>query len=301
LTDNSEGQAFYSAYYSRLDDELSVNLRREVYGEDLGQAGWRTASEQIEFADFLVARPNSQVLDIACGSGVPSLALIERTNCQLTGIDIDAAGIGYAQAQATKRALADRATFNVLDCDARLPFEDGSFDAVFCIDSIVHFRNRSAVLMEWARLLRSGGRLVFTDLAVVTGAVSKRDLDIRTPNGFWLFVPPGLNERLIRDAGLNLLKCEDRSSSVAELAARWHAARARHHAELVSQEGTDGFEQHQEFFAMVADLADSRRLSRFLYVAEKPTSDGNRPDCHRALTPHIPLASATEARTGGAG
>ena len=274
MTDNSEGQAFYSAYYTRLADELAVNLRREVYGEDLGQAGWRTASEQIEFADFLRAGPDSHVLDIACGSGVPSLALIERTNCQLTGIDIDAAGIAYAQAQATKRGLADRANFNVLDCDARLPFEDGSFDALFCIDSIVHLRNRFAVLIEWARLLRSGGRLVFTDLAVVTGAVSKRDLDIRTPNGFWLFVPPGLNERSIRAAGLNLLQCEDRSSSVAELAARWHAARARHYAELVSQEGTEGFEQHQEFFAMVADLSDSRRLSRFLYVAEKPAANG---------------------------
>ena len=138
----------------------------------------------------------------------------------------------------------------------------------------MHFRNRNAVLIEWARLLRSGGRLVFTDLAVVTGALSKRDLDIRTPNGFWLFVPPGLNEMAIRDAGLTLLLCEDRSSSVAELAARWHAARARHYAELVSQEGAEGFEQHQEFFATISDLADSRRLSRFLYLAEKPTSDG---------------------------
>ena len=44
-------------------------------------------------------------------SGVPSLALIERTNCQLTGIDIDAAGIAYAQAQATARGLADRGHF----------------------------------------------------------------------------------------------------------------------------------------------------------------------------------------------
>jgi ubiquinone/menaquinone biosynthesis C-methylase UbiE len=274
LIDMSEGQTtFYSALYSHFGDKLAVALRREVYGEDIGQAGWRTATEQIEFADLLLAGPDSHVLDIACGSGVPSLALIERTNCRLTGIDVDAAGIAYAQAQATTRGLADRATFNVLDCDARLPFEDGSFDAVFCIDSIVHFRNRFAVLIEWARLLRSGGRLVFTDLAVVTGALSKRDLDIRTPNGFWLFVPPGLNERAIRAAGLTLLQCEDCSSSIAELAARWHAVRAQHYAELVSQEGTEAFEQHQEFFAMAADLADSRRLSRFLYLAEKPASD----------------------------
>ena len=41
---------------------------------------------------------------------------------------------------------------------------------------------------------------MFTDAAVVTGGVAKRELDIRTASGFFLFVPPGLDEEVIKAA-----------------------------------------------------------------------------------------------------
>jgi hypothetical protein len=39
---------------------------------------------------------------------------------------------------------------------------------------------------------------------------------------------------------------------------------------LQREEGADWFEQRQRFLAITAELAGSRRLSRFFYVAEKP-------------------------------
>src|SRR3954447_13061957 len=93
------------------------------------------------------------------------------------------------------------------DCGASLPFGDGSFDAVLCIDAIGHLPDRFGTLAEWARLLRPGGRLVFTDPAVLTGAVAKGELDVRAI-GFFLVVPPGLDEAAIQAAGLNLTRCE---------------------------------------------------------------------------------------------
>ena len=44
--------------------------------------------------------------------------------------------------------------------------------------------------------------------------------------------------------------------------------RARHGAALEQQEGVGGFRKRQELYAMATELARSRRLSRFLYVAE---------------------------------
>jgi SAM-dependent methyltransferase len=263
---------FYSVAYDRLGQELTAKLRREVFAEDIGQVGWRTADEQVEYAGILRADVDTHVLDVACGAGGPSLALIDRTGCRLTGVDLEAAAIARARIQAAKRGLAERTNFAALDCNAPLPFGNGSFDALLCIDAILHFRNRFETLSEWARLLRRGGRLVFSDPAVLTGAVAKSELDIRTATGFCLLVPPGFNEEAIAAAGLTLLQCENRSNGVAEVAGRWHAARARHTTELEQQEGADGFVQRQRFFATVADLAASRRLSRFLYVAEKPAA-----------------------------
>ena len=71
---------FYGPQYARFDDELSTRLRREVYGEDIGQQGWRSAAEQAEITELLRVGPNDHVLDIACGAGGPSLALVSTIN-----------------------------------------------------------------------------------------------------------------------------------------------------------------------------------------------------------------------------
>jgi SAM-dependent methyltransferase len=247
---------FYAVKYASFGSDAAVALRREVFGDDIGQEGWTTAAEYAEIADFLELDRTSHVLDVCSGSGGPSLAVVQRTGCRLTGIDREKAAVAYAQAQASSRGLADRATFAIVD-------------AVFCIDAILHLRDRFGTLREWARLLRDKGRLVFTDVAVVTGEIAKSELDIRTASGFFLLVPPGFNEEATKFAGLTLRRVEDRTAAVAEIGARTCSARMRHAPVLEREEGVDGFRRRQDLYAMATELAKSRRLSRFLYVAEK--------------------------------
>jgi 2-polyprenyl-3-methyl-5-hydroxy-6-metoxy-1,4-benzoquinol methylase len=209
------------------------------------------------------------VLDVACGSGGPSLSLVEQTGCRLTGIDIEAAGIWQAEREAAVRGLTGRVGFATADCDRRLPFTDESFDVVVCIDALLHIKDRFAALTDWARLLRQGGRLILADAAVLTGTVSIDDLNTRASQGTFLLAPPGLNERAIEEAGFVLQNVENKTQRVAEIASRWHSARARYVDELLKQESLEWFEQRQRFLAMTAELAASGRLSRFFYVAEK--------------------------------
>jgi SAM-dependent methyltransferase len=242
---------FYGEHYARFGTDLAAALCREVFGDDVGQTGWRTAAEQAEIADLLRLGPDVHALDIACGSGGPSLALAGRTGCRVTGLDVEPSGVAQAQAVAAARGLAGRAEFRVADCGGRLPFVDGSFGAVLCVDAVNHLPDRFGTVREWARLLRPGGRLLFTGPVVVTGAVAKAELDAGADLGFYLFVPPGLDEEAI--------------------AARWHAARARHAPELEREEGATGSRGGQRFLETTAAMAASRRLSRVLYLAEKPT------------------------------
>ena len=268
--DESGRFVFYGAQYARFAGELAREMRREVYGVDLGQQGWRTMAEQALIAELLRCGPGRHVLDIACGSGGPSLDLVERSGCRLTGIDVEAAAIAFAEAEAASRDLADRASFVARDCGGRLPFADGAFDAVLCVDAVNHLAERFATLAEWARLLDRGGRLLFTDPLVLTGAASQDELAIRASLGFYLVVPPGLNETAIAAAGLTLLRCEDSTTAEAEIAGRWHHARARRRDRLEAEEGAAFFAQRQRFLATTGELARSGRLSRFLYAAEKP-------------------------------
>ena len=59
-----------------------------------------------------------------------------------------------------------------------------------------------------------------------------------------------------------------------EIATRWHAARLRRAAALKREEAEEWFERRQLMLATSAELAASRRLSRFLYLAEKPIKAG---------------------------
>jgi SAM-dependent methyltransferase len=263
------GFDFYGPQYSRFDSPIAAEIRREVYGEDIGQQGWRTSAEQSEIADHVQRGSKTRVLDIGCGAGGPSLALVERIGCRLDGLDVEAAGIAHARAQAAVRDLSDRVTFAVADCNDRLPFDAGSFDAALCIDAISHFPDRTRTLSEMSRVLRTGGRVIYTDNFVLTGAVAKGELDRRAAIGFHLIVPLGFNERSIEAAGLTLIRREDRTSAVAEIAQRWHTARLARASILRREEGVGWFDRRQDFLATTAELAASRRLSRILYIADK--------------------------------
>jgi hypothetical protein len=73
------------------------------------------------------------------------------------------------------------------------------------------------VLSEWVRVLKPGGRLVFTDPIVITGPLTNAEIAVRSSAGFYLFVPPGEDERLLRAAGPELLRVEDLTGQVAEV------------------------------------------------------------------------------------
>ena len=271
MTNHKEGRAdFYSVKYAAFESNVATELRREVFGEDIGQQGWRTAAEQAEIAEFVGIGKTSHVLDVCCGSGGPSLTLVQRTGCRLIGVDREEAGIAHAREQASALGLSDRAVFSLADCAGVLPFEDNTFDVVLCIDAISHLPDRVGTLREWARLLRHAGRIIFTDVSVITGEIAKSELDLRTASGFFLFVPPGLNETAIKAAGLTMQRCHDTTAAMAEIGTRMCSARLRHAAALEQEEGADGFQQRQGLYAIATELARSRRLSRFLYVAEKP-------------------------------
>jgi hypothetical protein len=105
---------------------------------------------------------------------------------------------------------------------------------------------------------------------VLTGAVSNEELAIRSSIGFYLFVPPGANEGMLREAGFTVLAVHDVTSNAAVVAARWRDARARHREALVAREGEANFDGLQQFLRCVHTLSVEKRLSRYAYLAERP-------------------------------
>ena len=260
----------YDNVYGDFASSAEHAVRRETYGEDLGQSSWLTADEWLEFAGQLGVRPGSEVLEVGSGSGGPAVYLAAARDCRVTGVDINEHGVRNARALAAERGLADRVRFEAVDAGRPLPFPDGAFDAVVSNDAVCHIRGRLDVLRDWLRVLRPGGRALFTDAMVLTGLVSHEELAIRSSIGFYLFVPPGANEALLGQAGFTLLGARDVTANAELVAGRWRDARGQHREALVAREGQANFDGLQRFLDCVHRLSIERRLSRFAYLAEKP-------------------------------
>jgi SAM-dependent methyltransferase len=267
----AERTGYYDGAYARSSEELYAAIRREAFGEDIGQFSWLTADEYATFADRLAIDAGSHVLEVACGTGGPALFLAHRTGCRVTGVDVHEAGITAATARAQELGLADRARFVQADARARLSFDDATFDALVCIDAWNHFDDREAVLAEWFRVLRPGAGLVFTDPIVVTGMLRRDEIAARSDSmGEFVFTPPGVDEQLVRDAGFVDVRVEDATANMWEVPRRWREAREHYRAELDGIEGDEANASFQRFLEVVETLAHERRLSRIAIVARRP-------------------------------
>ena len=262
----------FDSTYGHFHENVLDAIRKDTYGTDIGQNSWLTVDEYERWLPWLELSAGSHVLEVASGSGGPAAYMARTTGCRVTGIDANQSGVATANAMAGESETAKLLHFQVADATARLPFDDNSFDALLCIDSMNHFPDRLAVFKEWCRVLRPGGRALFSDPVVITGPVTNDELALRSSIGLFLFVPPGVNERFIDEAGFNLVRQEDVTANATLTSGRWRDARARRRDELIAIEGEERFEGLQKFFGAVHQLTSERRLSRIAYLVEKPST-----------------------------
>ncbi len=259
----------YNTSYGNYERDVYRDVRLETYGEDYGQTSWVTTEESHEIPRLLELAPGCSVLEIGSGSGRYAFYVAETARCQVIGLDVNAEGIRNASALAERQNVGAQVRFQQCDVSRPLPFPDASFDAVYSNDVFCHISGRPALLKELWRVLKPGGRLIFSDALVVGGALSKEEIATRSLIGYYLFVPPGENEKLIAAAGFRLRDVTDTTANAAQVAGRWHDARERWKAELIALEGNINFDGMQKFLSCVQTLTGERRLLRLVYLAQK--------------------------------
>ena len=102
-----------------------------------------------------------RILDIGCGSGVPTMELARLSSGEIIGIDIDQDMLDALRGKIEKAGLSDRVKVinrSLFDME----FPDESFDVIWAEGSInvIGFKKG---LQEWRRLLKPGGFMVVHD------------------------------------------------------------------------------------------------------------------------------------------
>lgn len=118
--------------------------------------GWEAIAEVVE---ALRLSPGDTLLDLACGRGGYGLEIAARTGARLIGVDFSAEAVLQAREQA--RRLGRTADFLVGDL-AATGLDEGSVDAVLCVDAIQFAAEPAAAYRELRRALAPGGRAVLT-------------------------------------------------------------------------------------------------------------------------------------------
>ncbi len=164
--------------YDLMNDVLSFGLHR----------AWKAYAVAVA-----AVQPGMKVLDIAGGTGDLARAFAKRAGPQGCVVlsDINEAMLRVGR----DRLLDDGVVVPTAACDAeRLPFADASFDLVSVAFGLRNMTHKHKALVEMARVLRPGGRLLVLDF-------SKPAAPLQKPYDFYSFkVMPLLGSLFAKDA-----------------------------------------------------------------------------------------------------
>ncbi|MFE2681356.1 class I SAM-dependent methyltransferase [Streptomyces mirabilis] len=146
-----------------------------------------------------------RIVDLGCGTGAGTLALLERfPEAELTAVDLSAAHLNRLREKAAAAGAADRVRIVRADLDATVWPELGTPELIWASASMHHMPDPDRTLRQVHDLLAPGGLFAVVELA-----------------GFPRFLP------------------EDAPEDAPGLEGRCHAALDHHHAEQVPHRGAD--------------------------------------------------------------
>jgi ubiquinone/menaquinone biosynthesis C-methylase UbiE len=134
----------------------AFNRRAAKYENTL--AGWHSRGMKEGALRHVDRSTRGSLLDVGCGPGL----LLEVLAGQDGGLDLAGLDITPEMIRVAKERLGARADLRVGDAES-LPWEDGRFDYLLCVDSFHHYPNPERALAQMRRVLKRSGRLVIAD------------------------------------------------------------------------------------------------------------------------------------------
>jgi hypothetical protein len=221
-------------------------------------------------ARSLGLRRGQKVLDVASGPGSTAFLLAAEFGVEVEGVDLGDQAVAKANAKAAERGIDGQVRFTVGDAE-ELPLADSSVDAIVCECAFCTFPDKRTAARELARVLRPGGRLGITDVALDP---TRLDDELRSMAGWVACLADArpLEEyvSLLEAEGLRVTLTEHHDEALArmieQIDARLIAFRM---AKVAALEGID-FDQARRRVASAARAVKEGIAGYKLLVAEKP-------------------------------
>lgn len=220
-------------------------------------------------AGALGLRAGQRVLDVASGPGATAFVLAAELGVEVDGVDLGDRQVAAANAKAAANGFAGRVRFHVGDAE-RLPLPDESVDAVVCECAFCTFPDKPTAAAEMARVLKPGGRVGITDVALDPGRLHH---ELKTLAGWVACLadarPVDEYVALLADAGLTVTRRESHDGALAKMIDQIDARLAAFRmAKVPGLEGID-FDTARQRTALAARAVRDGIAGYALLVAEK--------------------------------
>lgn len=142
-------EAYAAKHYTpRAQDYVSSTVHTQ--GRDLDRIESLVAGKKLK-----------RVLDIGCGGGHVTYRLAHHVE-EVVACDVTDSMLDAVAQEATRQGLSNVTTMQAPA--EKLPYQDGSFDAVFCRFSTHHWSDAMVGLQEARRVLAPSGTAIFIDV-----------------------------------------------------------------------------------------------------------------------------------------
>jgi ubiquinone/menaquinone biosynthesis C-methylase UbiE len=209
---------------------------------------------------------SDHLLDVCSGVGGPARYIAWKSGCRVTGLDLTASRVAGAIELTQATGLAERVDFvqgNALE----MPFDDNSFTCVIGQEAFAHIPNKKQLISECARVLKPGGRMVFSD--IMSHQKIPQDNADRLFEGMRFSEIATLQDYTswLASTGLTMVQTTDLSSEWTRILVDRHAMYRSLETQTVSRLGREHFDRYDRAYEHFVDLYKSGVLSGALVHA----------------------------------
>ena len=211
---------------------------------------------------------SDRLLDVCSGVGGPARYIAWKSGCHVTGLDLTASRVAGAIELTQAAGMAESVDFvqgNALE----MPFENHSFTCVIGQEAFAHIPNKKQLISECARVLKRGGRMVFSDI-MSHQKLSQENAD-RLFEGMRFSEIATLQDYTswLASVGLAIVQTTDLSSEWTRILVDRHAMYRSLETQTVSRLGREHFDRYDRAYEHFVGLYKSGVMSGALVHAYK--------------------------------
>ncbi len=214
---------------------------------------------------------STHVLDLCCGLGGPARYLAYHHGCRVTGVDMNTDRLAGAVRLTERTKLQDRVLFHHANA-LQTGLADETFDVIVSQEAFCHIPDKKTLIAECVRLLKPGGRIVYTDILARNSMTN--EIRSRLENEMVFSELSTLEQycHLLEGKSCQVVEVEDLSDDWAQILIDRLAMYRSLKEQTVSSFGLAHFQKWDRTYSFFVDLYRSGELGGGRFVAHKPKS-----------------------------